>query len=379
MPKKTFKIGIDARMFSDAFTGIGRYNFELTKRLFAHKQLDGRKLEWVIFLNDPQFSEFDFPIHVKKIKVDAGHYSFAEQIKFAWQLYLERCDLIHFSHFNLPLLYNQCFVVTIHDTTISFYPGKKMNAWWRKLAYQLVIRHAVNFSRHIITVSAHTKKDVVKLFKAAPEKISPIHIAPSAEFKGVSEALQKAVKDKYEVTDEFLLYTGNWREHKNLVGLIKAFAKLKEKPDFKNLILVITGKEDPHYPEVQQTIGALGLSASVRLVGLVDLEDLVALFNAATIYVCPSFYEGFGLPPIEAMGCGTPVAVSDAASLPEVCGDAAAYFDPHSVESMTEVMASLLRNKDKQQKLQRLGFAQVQNFSWDKCAAQTLEVYEAAL
>jgi len=325
MSQKTLKIGIDARMFSDAFTGIGRYNYELTKRLFTQKTLDGKKLEWVIFLNDPQFGEFDFPAQVKKVRVNAGHYSGAEQSKFLAQLYKENCDLVHFTHFNLPLGYIKPFVVTIHDTTISFYPGKKMNAWWRKAAYGAVIRRAVRASRHIITVSAHTKSDVVKLFKANGDKISPIHIAPSSEFKPVSEALQQAVKQKYALTHEFLLYTGNWREHKNLVGLVKAFGVLKKDSQFKNLQLVITGKEDPFYPEVKQTIKDLNLEASIKLVGLVSIEDLVALFNAATVYVCPSFYEGFGLPPIEAMGCGTPVATSNTASLPEVCGNAAAF------------------------------------------------------
>ncbi len=376
MAQKTYKIGIDARMFSDAFTGIGRYNFELTKRLFEEKTFKEKSLEWVIFLNEPQYSQFDFPKNVKKVCVNAGHYSLAEQVKFCWLLYKEQCDLVHFSHFNLPLLYWRRFVVTIHDTTISFYPGKKMNAWWRKLAYKLVIRHAVKAASHIITVSQHTKKDVIQLFGTASEKISAIHIAPSPEFRIIAEEDCAVVRDKFSLNSDFVLYTGNWREHKNLVGLIEAFAQLKAKPAFRDLQLVITGKEDPHYPEVKETIARLKLANDVKLVGLVEINDLIALFNAATIYVCPSFYEGFGLPPLEAMACGTPVAVSNAASLPEVCGSAAMYFDPHNIADMAAVLENLLQDKTKQASLRTQGLQQAHGFSWDETAHKTYEVYK---
>lgn len=378
MTPKKIKIGIDARMFSDAFTGIGRYNFELTKRLFEQTSFKGQPLEWVIFLNDPQYSAFKFPAHVKKVLVNAGHYSLAEQLKFWWLLQKERCDLVHFSHFNLPLLYRRKFVVTIHDTTISFYPGKKMNVWWRKLAYKLVIGHAVKASKQIITVSAHTKKDVMKLFKTDFEKINPIHIAPSAEFKVVEDLEIKKLRLKYDLTNSFLLYTGNWREHKNLVGLIEAFAMLKAEARLKDLKLVITGKEDPHYPEVKETIARLGLTDFIKLVGLVSLDDLVGLFNAATLYVCPSFYEGFGLPPLEAMACATPVAVSNTASIPEVCGEAAVYFNPHDPADMASKISDLLKDSPKQELLKLKGLKHSQTFSWDRCADKTLEVYKQA-
>lgn len=377
MTDKPLKIGLDARMFSDAFTGIGRYNFELTKRLFEQTKLNGQPLEWVIFLNEPQFSQFEFPPHVKKVCVNAGHYSWAEQVKFLRLLWKEKCDLVHFTHFNLPLLYNKPFVVTIHDTTISFYPGKKMNAWWRKLAYRLVIKHAVKASKHIITVSQHTKDDVLKLFNTEDAKISPIWIAPSPEFQPSDDHVQTAVKKKLGLADEFVLYTGNWREHKNLVGLIKAFAQVRLV--HPHLQLVITGKPDPHYPEVAQTIEDFHLTEAIKLVGLVDFNDLVALFGAAKLYVCPSFYEGFGLPPLEAMACGTPVAVASAASLPEVCGEAAAYFDPHSIDQMAEVMNYLLEEPAELEAMAATGLQHCQQFSWDKCATQTLGVYEAAL
>ncbi len=369
------RIGIDARMFSDGFTGIGRYNFELTKRLFEQKEMNGEPLEWVIFLNDPEFSKFDFPKHVKKVRVDAPIYSLAEQTKFLPILYKEKCNLVHFTHFNVPIGYRKPFVVTIHDTTINFYPGKKFDKWYHKKGYDAIMTNAVRSSKKIITVSENTKKDVMRLYGIKSEKIQPIWIAPSEEFVPISDAEKTEIKKKYDLPEQFLLYTGNWREHKNLVGLLKAFHQLRSKND--SLELVITGKPDPHYPEVLETMKALGLESAVKMPGLVDFEDLRKLTAAATVYVFPSFYEGFGLPPLEAMKCGTPVCASNVSSIPEVCGDAAILFDPENVNEMAESIAKVLSDKDLQKKLAQKGFERVEKFSWDECATRTLEVYRS--
>lgn len=369
---KPIKIGIDARMFSDRFTGIGRYNFELTKRLFEQKDI-----EWVIFLNEPEYSQFEFPKHVKKVLVKAGHYSLAEQTRFLKLLWKEKCDLVHFTHFNLPIFYFRPFVVTIHDTTISFYPGKKMNVWYRKLGYQLVIRNAVLRAKKIITVSKNTKTDVIKLFKVKPEKIKPIWIAPASEFGPVSEKEKTRVREKFGLSDKFLLYTGNWREHKNLPRLIKAFAWVQaQQPD---LHLVITGKPDPYYPEVPENVKKLKLEESVHLVGLVDFADLKALMGAATLYVFPTLYEGFGLPPLEAMACETPVVASRIASVPEVCAEAVEYFNPNNVDDIAAVIATVLCSGSTQEYLIKQGLERVKMFSWDQCATDTLKVYRMAL
>ncbi|MCF7906064.1 glycosyltransferase, partial [Candidatus Gracilibacteria bacterium] len=160
---------------------------------------------------------------MKKVCVASSHYSVAEQTKFLKILNREKCDLVHFTHFNLPLLYRGKFVVTIHDTTISFYPGKKMNSWWRKMAYNLVIRNAVQRAKKIITVSDNTANDLVKLFGVKREKMQTIWNGIGEEFREISEEEKKAVRKKYNLNDKFLLYTGNWREHKNLVGLLQAF------------------------------------------------------------------------------------------------------------------------------------------------------------
>jgi len=355
------KIGIDARMYSSSFTGIGRYVFELTQRLF---ELD-TKNEYVLFMNDPQYSEFVPPNErVRKILVNATHYSWAEQVRFARLLKKERLDLIHFTHFNAPLLHRGPSVVTIHDLTLSFFPGKKMTSWLRRWAYHWVLSSVVKRSKRIVAVSHNTKKDLMKLLNTPSEKIEVIYEGVAKEFKVLKEVPNSG---------DFFLYTGVWRSHKNVVNLLHALARLTEGK------LVITGREDPFYPEVKMTTKALGLENRVVLTGLVSEKKLVELYNQARVYVMPSLYEGFGLPPLEAMACGTPVACSNTSSLPEICGeDNALFFNPYSVEEMAQAMKQLWDNEPLREKLIKRGLERVRDFSWDEMAKVTLSLYNQA-
>jgi glycosyltransferase involved in cell wall biosynthesis len=158
------------------------------------------------------------------------------------------------------------------------------------------------------------------------------------------------------------------------VGLIGAFAKLKSEHGFDGY-LVITGQENPHYPEVRETVEKLKLKDSVKLVGLVPEKDLIALYNGASVYAYPSFYEGFGLPALEAFACGTPVCASNASCIPEICGDAAVYFSPQNLSEMAEKFYELLRNDGLREHLIEKGKVRLQEFSWQKMAKETLELY----
>lgn len=356
------KIGIDARIYSDAFTGIGRYTFELVKRLISnHPEHD-----WVLFMNAPEYEKYSFPKNVKKVKTQARHYSLAEQTSFLKALNQEKCDLIHFPHFNLPLFYKKPYIVTIHDTTISYFPGKKKNKWWHKAAYNLIIRHAIFGSEAIISVSENTKKDIIQLYRANPHKITSIHNGLGKDFKPASQKKQEAIQKKYNLSPNFLLYTGVWREHKNLVRLLRAFSILFRKNIVEDLQLVIAGKEDPFYPEVKETIQSLGLEKQVKLVGFVPTQDLSPLYSAAMVYVFPSLYEGFGFPPLEAMSTKTPVAASNTSSIPEVCADAALYFNPYEVSDISQKVEQIIRDKKLQNHLIKKGLKQIQKYDWDK-------------
>ncbi len=373
------KIGIDARMFSSSFTGIGRYVYELTRHLFI---LDDEH-EYVLFMNSPQFEAFTVPDlpggggpRIKKVLVNAPHYSLAEQIRFWRLLQHEKLDLMHFTHFNAPLLYRQPFVVTIHDLTLSLFPGNKMRSWVRRAAYHAVLSSVVRRAARVIAVSNHTKKDVVNLLKIPPERVKVIYEGVGEEFHRISDPRRfVALREKYRLRGDFLLYTGVWRSHKNVVNLIRAFAGLCEDSGFHGS-LVITGKEDPFYPEVKQAVKDLRLEARVHFVGLVPETDLATLYNAARVFVMPSFYEGFGLPPLEAMACGTPVACSNASSLPEVCGrENAVYFNPYSVEQMAEAIRAVWEDEELRAVLRERGLKHARGFSWKAMAEETLAVY----
>jgi glycosyltransferase involved in cell wall biosynthesis len=371
------KIGIDARMYSASFTGIGRYVFELTKHLFEMDQEN----EYVLFMNDPQFEQFTPPNErVKKVRVNAKHYSWDEQVNFLKLLKKEKLDLVHFTHFNAPILYRGRSVVTIHDLTLSFYPGKKMTSWLHRFAYHLVLSSVVKRSKRVVSVSNNTKQDLIKLLKTKSDKIDVIYEGVAEEFHEINDTeVLEAVKKKYEIHNKFLLYTGVWRSHKNVVNLLKAFDQLRKTENFKGQ-LVITGKEDPFYPEVKDTIKALKLEDGVVLTGLVPEDDLIALYNAATVYVMPSFYEGFGLPPLEAMACGTPVASSNTSSLPEICGDGnAEFFDPKDVDDMAKTINKIWNDEDLQASLIEKGKEHVAFFSWKTMAEHTFELYNKAL
>lgn len=371
-------------MYSTNFTGIGRYVYELTRYL---KDLDSKN-DYVLFFNEPEFSEVDFADHprFKKVLVDAKHYSWDEQTKFLKILNEAELDLMHFTHFNAPLFYKGASVVTIHDLTLSFYPGKKMTKPWHRLGYHFTLNNIVKKARRVIAVSKNTKKDLLKLMKVTPGKVAVIYEGVGEEFRVIQgEERLRQIREKWGLPPDFILYTGVWRNHKNLTTLIKAFHHVRRAQPEDPLKLVITGREDPAYPEVKQMVQELNLEGQVVFPGLVPNGDLVLLYNAARMYVLPSFYEGFGLSVLEAFACGTPVICSKAACLPEVVGtDAegepnALLFDPENYEECAEQILRLLRNESLQGKLVSRGMARVANFSFQRMAVETLEVYNACL
>lgn len=362
-------------MYSSHFTGIGRYNHELIENLFKIDPIN----QYVIFLNKTEFPHFQIPnsANVKKVLADCKHYSWQEQIGFLKIINREKLDLMHFTHFNAPIFYRKPFVMTIHDLTLSFFPGKKMTSLLYRMAYQLTILLNTRRAKRILAVSENTKKDLIQLLKIPTEKITVTYEGTDAKFRVLPEKELTATKLKYALEKPFLLYTGVWRDHKNLLGLIKAFAHLIQNKNFTG-DLVITGKSDPTYKEVLDLTAELKLETRVKFTGLVSEEELIALYNLAKIYVFPSFYEGFGLPPLEAMACGTPVCASNASCIPEICGaENALFFNPYDTTEMAEKIWTLFQDESLQKQLIQNGFKRIQDFSWEKMARETLAVYES--
>lgn len=361
------KIGIDARMYSSSFTGIGRYVFELARHLFTLAP----EHEIILFMNSPQYEAFTPPHpRVKKVLVNARHYSIKEQLHFLKLLRRERLDVMHFTHFNAPLLYRRACVVTIHDLTLSFFPGNKMRSWLHRLAYHCVLGSVVRRAQAVIAVSENTSRDLQRLFHVPASRISVLHEGVGEEFAPI---------EGEEAREDFFLYTGVWRTHKNVLGLLRAFRLLVDDPSFTGR-LVITGKKDPFYPEVEALVRERGLEARVEFTGLVSEAELVSLYQRARAYVMPSFYEGFGLPVLEAMACGTPVACSNTSSLPEIAGEGnALFFDPHSDDDMAQALKKIWEEAPLRAALRTRGLERVKTFSWKRMSEATLALYTGVL
>ena len=365
-------IGIDARMYGYAQTGIGNYIRHLLKFIF---ELD-KENNYVIFLMSEEFDDFELPNErIKKIKVSSKWYGWKEQLLFPFQLYKENLDLMHFTHFNSPILYFKRSIVTIHDITPYFFPGHKMRSIIRKIGFKAVFFSSVKKASKVIAVSENTKNDIANYFKIRKGKINIIYEGVDEQFKIISDDQKiTEIKKKYNITKPFIFYTGVWRNHKNLVGLIKAFGILKNKYKLDHQ-LVLGGKEDPYYPEVRETWEKLGLGSEIIRTGFIDQEDLPLFYNAAKLFIIPSFYEGFGLIGLESMACGTPVVSSDRTSLPEVLGDAAIYFDPKDSEEIAKKIKLVLTDEKLYNELKKKGFKQVEKYSWRKMGKETMGVY----
>ncbi len=368
------KIGIDARFYRSSTAGIGRYTRGLLKNL---AKIDKKDL-YTIFITPEDDKEYDIVAdNFKKVVIPIVHYSLSEQTKFLSLLNKGRFDLVHFLNFNHPIMYNRPFITTIHDLTMLLYPvGRSQKSWMRKAAFQKVMKNAAQKSSEVIAVSNETKKDIIKYLGAHEEKIKVIYEAYDGIYHD-QYAKSKLVnfRKKYSLTDRYILFVSQWRPHKGLPELIESFKILKEKYNIPHK-LVITGKPNEHFPQIISSIDKSKFKKDIVLPGFVPDLDLPLFYNAAELFVFPSLYEGFGLGPLEAMACGTPVASSNLSCMPEILGDAAVYFNPTNVHGMAKTINEVLSDKNLREKMSKSSLHRVKKYSWEKMAKETLELYQ---
>lgn len=366
------KIWIDCRMYSPNFTWIGRYVFELVSYLMNNDTEN----EYVLFFNEPHYTNFEIPNERwKKVLVNARHYSYREQTVFLYKLYKEKLDLMHFTHFNAPILYFRPSVVTIHDLTLSFYPGKKMTKPHHRLAYNWTIKNITKNAKKIIAVSHHTKKDIVEILDIPENKIQVVYEWLNREdfFIASTEEIEK-MKLNFDIKNDYLFYVWVLREHKNLLRLIKAYKSLLDEW-VKNLDLIIAWKEDV-YLEIRNTIIKEKLQKNIKLLGFVSEEDLNILYSGAKAVVYPSLYEWFWLPVLEAMAHWIPLACSNLSCLPEIAWENwAVFFNPLSEESIKKWIKEVIDNEELRKKLIDNWFKRVDEFRWEKMWKEILDLY----
>jgi len=370
------KIGIDGRLYRSGVAGIGRYTQELVKNLL---EID-KENSYILFLTPADMSEclLSAP-NLEKVVAPFPHYSLAEQTKFYRFLKRFDLDLMHFTNFNHPIRYRKPYVVTMHDLIMYFSRGRTKRGKFTRGICRYVIRDAARHAKKIIAVSKYSREDVIKHLGADPEKVAAIYEGVAEQFIKVNTEEAEKVLQKFNIKKPFILYVGRWNEHKNVIGAIGALALLNKEMSNGGVRLVLGGKRDQAFPEIPKTIAKLGLTDKVIITDFLSDEELAALYQTAECFIFPSLYEGFGLPPLEAMRYGLPVVSSNRTSLPEVLGEAAVYVDPLNVSEMADALFKVLTNKKFAESLARLGLRQVEKYSFRKMAEETLAIYRDAI
>ncbi|MDD5043686.1 MAG: glycosyltransferase family 1 protein [Patescibacteria group bacterium] len=369
------KIGIDARFFGPVGKGLGRY----TERLIENLERLDQENQYVIFLRKENWNSYQ-PSNprFKKVLADYRWYTMAEQLLMPRVIRRAQVDLMHFPHFNIPIFYNRPFVVTIHDLILYRFPTVRATTlsplfykikYW---VYKKVIRRAVNKAEKIFAVSEFTKQDILKHFKVPAEKIIVTYCACDGVEHGQLKMPEKKFLGECGISKPFLLYVGNAYPHKNLELLIQIFKKIKGGFN-DNLQLVLVGKKDYFYERLEKGNN----DPDVIFFGFAPEAILADLYRHAQLYVFPSMFEGFGLPPLEAMIYGLPVAAAKTSSLPEVLGEAAVYFDPQNLENTAEVITRALKDEGFRADLKKKGFEQIKKYSWRETAHKTLIAYNS--
>ena len=363
------RIGIDARKLHDF--GIGTYIRNLLRELARIDQAT----DYVLFCR-PQDTGVAATLgpNFRCASDRSGHYSIGEQITVPMAVRRERLDLFHAPHYVLPALTPVRSVVTIHDCIHLMFPEYLRN----RLAYayaHAAMWTAAHKSDRIFTVSEQSKRDILKFFRVAPEKIVVTPNAIDDRFSiPPSEEHVIQTRERYQLSHAYLLYVGNIKPHKNLERLVEAFHMVREqgRPELE---LVIIGDEISKLQSLRRAVHKHQLHRYVRFLGFVPDKTLAVLYRLASVFVFPSLYEGFGLPPLEAMASGTPVVTSNVSSLPEVVGDAAVLVDPYKAEAIADGILQVLRSTHLREELKERGFERVKVFSWQRSIARVREVY----
>jgi glycosyltransferase involved in cell wall biosynthesis len=362
------RIGVDVRKIKDG--GIGTYISELMERMIPADPAN----QYSLYFAPEDFSCYNYSWGNATKKINrSGKYSLREHLTFPFHARREGLDLFFFPHYTKSWWMPCPAVTTVHDLIHLRFPEYLPNPLAKYYA-RVIIGRACRSSEVVITGSEATKGDLLELFKIEENKVKVI-------YNGVDHEIYRPIEDndrlalfreRHSLSRPFILYVGALKPHKNIPSLLKGYSLSPLRGDFDLVIATFSGEDRE---ESDKLAVELHIQGNLRYVLSLKKEELTLLYNCAQFLVFPSFYEGFGLPALEAMACGCPVIASNRASLPEVVGEAGLLFDPEEPEELAEKMSLLGNDEALRQELKERGRAQAQKFRWERTAEMTLEVF----
>lgn len=369
------RIAIDARFVADHFPGIGRYTYNL---LAALARLE--RPQRLLVLHDPAAHNTRFDMAalaalpaLELVPLRAGPFAPGAQLAIPRLLRRLRADLYHAPYYVRPLLGLPCpSVTTLYDIIPRRFPAEATLR--ARLLFDLLTRLAVARSQRLLAISESARRDLIGAYRIAPARISTTPLAADPRYRPLPPEALAALRARYGLPERYLLTLCSNKPHKNLPVLVEAFAALRAPAH-----LVIAGHWDPRFPQAREAVARLGLAGRVTFLADLAEADLPALYGAAELFVYPSRYEGFGLPPLEALACGLPVVCGDASSLPEVVGQAALLADVERPAALAAALERALADDALRARLRALAPAQAARFSWRRTAELTLDVYRSVL
>jgi glycosyltransferase involved in cell wall biosynthesis len=374
------KIAIDIRRMTEF--GVGTYIRNIVRTL---GRLDHETAYFLIGSPAKVEEIGKLPANFQTIPLEGPERSFASFRDFRAIVKRLECDLVHIPNlFSIPRALPCPYVMTVHDMLEHLSRARQQTGFWGSLHFQLT-RQVLRGASRIFAVSNFTKVEMEKLFGIPEQRIEVVYNAIDERFLHghASSSDRQLIAERYQVNYPFLLYAGRISPHKNVVRMIEAFSALKTELEkegvFPDLKLIIIGDDLSGNPDLRRTVIRSGVQNDVRFLGFVPIEVLRTFYDQAKIFIFPSLYEGFGLPPLEAMAHGTPVVTSNVSSLPEVVGNAAVLVHPENVFEIMRALHRVLTDQPLREKMKERSYRQASKFSWEKSVRRILDSYRQVI
>jgi glycosyltransferase involved in cell wall biosynthesis len=363
------KIGIDAREFvSGRITGIGRFLWHFLQHATASKY----QHEYVLFCNQKTHIPHDLP-RLKKVIITENITQIWDQVLLPLNIAREKIDVFLTPYFKAPVFLPSKMVLIINDLIPLFFPVE--HRLLRRSYFRFMSAATARRATRIMTISEHSRGDIVKFLGLPADKIMVIHLG--VEEKSISADIrEEEIRRKYSLPQKFILYVGNLSPHKNVESLIRSYASLPVglRENYKLVLAAL--KSDKYFQYIDKVIREMELTQDVFFTGFIERKDLPSVYSISSLFAFPSLYEGFGLPPLEAMACGCPVVSSNTSSMPEVLGDAALFFNPNHVEEISQAIKHMLEDENLRNKFRQKGLKRAKLFTIEKMTSRMLDVLE---